>query len=365
MDRINVVRSSMPELEEYVQEIRDIWESRWLTNAGEKHQRLEKELRKLLGVEAISLFSNGHQALEAAFSLLPAGSEVITTPFTFASTTLAIIRAGLVPVFCDIEPEFYTMAPEKIEALITEKTAAIAPVHVYGNLCDWRRIQSIADRHHLKVIYDAAHAFGVKEGTVTAASLGDISMFSFHATKVFHTIEGGCLACNTEEFSRYFAAWRQFGMYDGIQSEIAGTNAKLTEFAAAMGLCNLRHLDEQIALRRRVSQRYCERLSGRKGLLLPRIQPGVTPNYAYFPIRILQEQAGKTRDQVCDLLASKNIYARKYFFPLTSAFPLVRERVPVQSTPVAEQVAEQILCLPMYGDLALSDVDRICDVLLS
>ncbi len=364
MDKINVVRSSMPKLEEYLQEIQSIWESRWLTNAGEKHRKLEDELRKYLNVQGISLFSNGHQALEAAFSLFPAGSEVITTPFTFASTTLAIIRAGLVPVFCDIETEFYTMDSSKIEALITPKTVAIAPVHVYGNLCDWRSIQEIADRYHLKVIYDAAHAFGVKERETTAANLGNISMFSFHATKVFHTIEGGCLAYHTEELSRYFSAWRQFGMYDGVQSEFAGTNAKLTEFAAAMGLCNLRHLDEQISMRCQAANHYRVRLSQIEGLILPQVQPGVTPNYAYFPIRILPKQFGKTRDQLCDALECENIYARKYFFPLTSAFSLTKDRFAIQPTPVAEEVAQQILCLPMYADLTTSDVDRVCDALL-
>lgn len=363
-DRINVTRSSMPPFEEYVEEIKPIWESRWLTNAGEKHQKLQAELCDLLQVPHMELFSNGHQALEAAFSIFPAGSEVITTPFTFASTTLAIARAGLIPVFCDIEPDFYTLDPEKIEPLITEKTVAIAPVHVYGNLCQWRKIEEIAKKHNLKVFYDAAHAFGVRDGDVSAACLGDISMFSFHATKVFHTIEGGALAYHDDGLAKYFAAFRQFGMFDGVQSEILGTNAKLTEFAAAMGLCNLRHLDEQIDLRRRVFERYHERLDGKHGIVLCGKQAGVVPNYAYFPVRIVPEAFGLTRDQVCDRLAEQNIFARKYFFPLTSQFPAIKGYCDTQGTPVAEKVTQEILCLPMYADLSMADVDRICDVLL-
>lgn len=355
----------MPHLEEYVEEIRDIWDTRWLTNMGPKHQRLERELAEALGAPLVSVFSSGHQALEAVFSLLPPGSEVITTPFTFASTTLAMVRCGLVPVFCDIEPEFYTLDPEKIESLITEKTAAIAPVHVYGNLCDWRRIRDIAGRHNLKVIYDAAHAFGVRDGETGAGALGDISMFSFHATKVFHTIEGGGLAYRDPALAGQFAAWRQFGMFDGEQSEICGTNAKLTEFGAAMGLCNLRHVDEQISLRRTAAQRYRERLAEQRGLTLCAEQPGVRPNYAYMPVQIQPELFGCDRDGVAERLKEQEIYARKYFYPLTSEFPLYQGRFPIQETPVAAGVSRRILCLPLYADLMIEDVDRICDIVLA
>lgn len=364
MERINVVRSSMPPFEEYVEEIRDIWDSRWLTHTGPKHERLVQELRDLMGVAEVSLFSNGHQALESAFGLFPKGSEVITTPFTFASTTLAISRAGLVPVFCDIEPEFYTMDPDKIEALITDKTVAIAPVHVYGNLCDWRKIAQIAEKHNLKVIYDAAHAFGVYEGDISAGQIGDIVMFSFHATKVFHTIEGGCLMHSDNQLSKAFAAWRQFGMYDGVQSSILGTNAKLTEFAAAMGLCNLRHLDEQIVLRRTATERYRQRLSGKAGLVLCKAQPGVTSNYAYLPVRVVPKSFGINRDQLVERLAEQNIFARKYFYPLTSAFPVYQGLYKIQDTPIASEIADQILCLPLYAGLTVEDVDRICDAIL-
>ena len=364
MKRINVTRSSMPPFQEYVDEIRDIWSSRWLTNAGEKHQKLESELLKLLQVPYISLFSNGHQALEAAFSLFPKGAEVITTPFTFASTTLAIIRSGLVPVFCDIEPHFYTLDPEKITALITKKTVAIAPVHVYGNLCQWRTIKDIAQAYNLKVIYDAAHAFGAKDGDVSAACLGDISMFSFHATKVFHTIEGGMLTYNDTTLTRQFTAWRQFGMFDGVQAEMIGTNAKLTEFAAAMGLCNLRHLDEYISTRRAAVLRYRERLSGIDGLILCPDQPGVTSNYAYFPVQVDEKRFGYSRDRVIDCLAKQGIFGRKYFYPLTSQFPVVNEYCAAHDTPVAAEISSRIICLPLFSDLSVQDVDRICNIVL-
>lgn len=361
---MNVFRPSMPPIDEYVEEVRNIWENRWLTNGGPKHQQLEEELLNFFEVQGVSLFSSGHQSLEAAFSIFPSGSEVITTPFTFVSTTLAIIRCGLIPVFCDIEPDFYTMDAEKIEHLITDKTVAIAPVHTYGHLCNWRKIQEIALKYHIKVIYDAAHAFGVSDGEVNAGQLGDISMFSFHATKVFHTIEGGCLTYHDPALSKYFSAWRQFGMSDGETAEILGTNAKLTEFAAAMGLCNLRHLKEQIALRRSAVQRYRERLSEQKGLILNEEQTGVVSNYAYMPVRIIPQKFGYNRDEITDMLAKQSIFARKYFYPLTSTFPICQNKFAVKDTPIAEEISNQILCLPLSADLTFTDVDRICDIIL-
>jgi len=364
LDKINVTRSSMPPFEEYVEEIRELWDSRWLTNDGAKHQQLASQLAQFFQVSEVNLFSNGHQALEAVFSLFPVGAEVITTPFTFASTTLAIVRNGLIPVFCDIEPKFYTIDVDKIEALITEKTVAIAPVHVYGNLCDWRRIEKIADKYHLKVIYDAAHAFGVRDGERSAGSLGDVSMFSFHATKVFHTIEGGCLAYTDTSLTPKLTAWRKFGMYDGETSEILGTNAKMTEFAAAMGLCNLRHLDGEIALRKKAVERYRERLSGKKGLILCPEQKEVSSNYAYMPMQILPEAFGKDRDMVLEQLKEINIFARKYFYPLTSQFPICAH-LQNNETPVAHQASEQILCLPLFAGLTNEEIDLICDRILA
>ena len=363
MDKILVTRSSMPPFEEYMEEIRDIWDNRWLTNMGAKHQKLVAELKACLQVGNVSLFCNGHQALEAALAQFPRGGEVITTPFTYGSTTLAIARAGLVPVFCDIEEEQYTLDPEKIGPLITDKTVAILPVHVYGHICRWQRIREIADKHGLKVIYDAAHAFGVSENGVNAAVMGDVSMFSFHATKVFHTVEGGCLAYNDGALEPFFTAWEKFGMYDGEQAELMGTNAKMTEFSAAMGLCNLRHLDEQIDCRRQAAERYRQRLNGRCGIVLSPEQTGVVSNSAYMPVRFLPEELGYDRNAVMDALAGQEIFARKYFYPLTSAFPLVQQNYPVQATPLAQKVSEEILCLPLYADLTAEQVDRICDVI--
>ena len=367
MKKINVTRSSLPPLEEYMNEISDIWESRWLTNNGPKHQQLEQKLCELLQVKGVALFSNGHQALEAVFSRFQPGSEIITTPFTFASTTMAIARCGLIPVFCDIETDFYTMDPNKIEALITDKTVAIAPVHVYGNLCDWKHIESIAKKHNLKVIYDAAHAFGVFDGEKSVGSLGDLSMFSFHATKVFNTIEGGCLTYNSDEavLPKDLAAWRQFGMYDGVESEILGTNAKMTEFQAAMGLCNLRHLDRHIASRQAVFLRYEERLWGKRGFVLCQQQKGISRNYAYLPLRIIADEAGFNRDQLADKLLEHNIAARKYFHPLTSEFRAFQRLFHIQETPLAHEVSTQVICLPLYEELTLEDVDAICDIILS
>lgn len=364
MNNIPVSRPSMPPIEEYFEEIKDIWDSRWLTHTGPKHQKLAQALSEMVGGAFVSLFCNGHQALEAAFSTFSPGAEVITTPFTFASTTMAIIRCGLVPVFCDIEPAFYTMDPDKIESLITDKTVAIAPVHVYGNLCDWRRIREIAKRHGLKVIYDAAHAFGVKDGEINAGTLGDLNMFSFHATKVFHTIEGGCLVYNNQDFAKRFAAWRQYGMYDGEQSRIMGTNAKLTEFGAAMGLCNLKHLDEYVASRRAAVLRYREQLSGVDGTILCPEQPGVTSNYAYFPVQVDEKRFGYNRDQIVERLAERGILSRKYFYPLTSQFPVVKEFCAIQNTPIAAEVSKRIICLPLYSDLTINDVDIICEIIL-
>lgn len=365
MNNIPVSRPSMPPMNEYVEEIKDIWDSHWLTHTGPKHQELTRALLEKLGGISISLFCNGHQALEAAFSIFSPGKEVITTPFTFASTTMAIMRCGLVPVFCDIEPTYYTMDPEKIESLITEKTVAIAPVHVYGNLCDWRKIREIAKRHRLKVIYDAAHAFGVKEGKNDAGMLGDLNMFSFHATKVFHTIEGGCLLYNDRKLAKRFAAWRQYGMYDGEQSEIMGTNAKLIEFAAAMGLCNLRHLDGYIAARRAAVLRYRERLSDVDGLILCPEQPRVTSNYAYFSVQVDEKRFGCSRDQLVDDLAEQGIFCRKYFYPLTSQFPVVKKYCSVKDTPVANKISNRIVCLPLFSDLSMQDVDCICDAIIN
>ncbi len=367
-DRILVTRPSMPPLEEYVEEIRPLWESRWLTNMGAEHGRLEEGLRSYLGVANVALFTNGHTALECAIEAMGLGAdgrdEVVTTPFTFASTTHAIVRKGLAPVFADVKPDDYTIDPESVERLVTPRTCAIVPVHVYGALCDVDAIQRIADEHGLKVVYDAAHAFGVERGGASAASFGDASMLSFHATKVFNTVEGGAVCFRDPALAPALARARNFGI-DGPEgaSAVAG-NAKMDEFRAAMGVCNLRHADAEIARRAEVEGRYRERLEGVRGVKLVEPQPGVRSNHAYMPV-VFQDAFGATRDDVFDALGRAGIGARKYFHPLVTDFACYRDRFSSTSTPVARGVSSRVLCLPMYADLSLADVDRICDVVLS
>lgn len=363
--KILVTRSSMPAFEEYVDEIRDIWESHWLTNFGKKHGQLTKELTRFLGVDNLQLTVNGHMALELALTAmgLEKGSEVITTPFTFASTTHAIVRNGLVPVFCDIRPDDCTLDASKLEALITDRTSAILPVHVYGNICDTDAIEEVAKKHGLRVIYDAAHTFGETYRNEGVGSFGDASIFSFHATKVYNTIEGGAVCYKDGAFGRRLYELVDFGIADEETVTGVGSNAKFNEFTAAMGLCNLRHVDDEIAKRKRVVERYRERLSGIRGLHLNPVQKDVKSNYAYFPVFFDPAEFGKNRDTVMDELAGAGIGARKYFYPLTSDFDCYKGVLPHGRTPVADEKASTVLTLPLYADLTLSDTDRICDII--
>lgn len=285
-NKILVTRSSMPTFEEYCEEIKDLWDSHWLTNMGIKHKEFQDRLEKYFGIPHVTLYTNGHLALENAIAALnlPKGSEVITTPFTFASTTHAIVRNGLIPVFCDVNEQDYTIDINKIENLITDRTVAIVPVHVYGNLCDVESIDKIAKRYGLKVIYDAAHAFAVKYKGVSSACFGDMSMFSFHATKVFNTIEGGCVCFNDDHLVQLLNDQKNFGIHGAEEVAYVGGNAKMNEFQAAMGICNLRHLDEEITKRKKLVEYYRQRLSGIEGIKLSKIQKDVEPNYAYFPV---------------------------------------------------------------------------------
>ena len=317
--KILVTRSSMPPFEEYADEIKDMWDTHWLTNMGVKHKQLEKDLADYLGIskENIALFVNGHQALECILEAFQLGkeknawgepkNEVITTPFTFASTTHAIVRKGLKPVFCDIKEDDYTLDPDKIEALITDRTCAIVPVHVYGNLCDTEKIEKIAKKHNLKVIYDAAHAFSVEKNGVSSAIFGDASMFSFHATKVFNTIEGGAVCFKDSSMKKVLNEWKNFGITGPETTEFIGGNAKMNEFAAAMGICNLRHLDHEIEKRKRVFEQYVKNLYGVAGIKLNLGQNAVKSNYAYFPVLFDKDKFGKSRDEVFDLLAEHGI----------------------------------------------------------
>lgn len=366
-NRILVTRSSMPSFQEYCDEIAPLWESHWLTNMGVEHKRLEAALKERLGVDNVCLFTNGHSALECILEALqlPAGGEVVTTPYSFASTAHAIKRKGLTPVFADVRTHDLTLDPDAIEAAITPRTCAIVPVHVYGNLCDVDAIADIAKQHGLKVIYDAAHAFAVERGGVSAAAFGDASMFSFHATKVFNTVEGGAVVFRDRTLYDVLNQWKNFGITGPEEVEYVGGNAKMNEFCAAMGVCNLRHLDVEIAKRRVVAERYWERLESASGVTVFRPSDGVKHNYAYLPVLFDPDAFGATRDDVFAALDAAGIGARKYFYPLISDYACYRSVYSSDRTPVAKRAASQVLTLPMYADLALADVDRICDVALA
>lgn len=362
-DAIKVYQPYLPDINEYMNEIKSIWDNHWLTHSGPKYQQLELQLKDYLKVPDISIFANGHLALELTLAALELKGEVITSPYTFISTTQAIARNGLKPVFCDVREDNYTLDADKIESLITENTSAIVPIHVYGQVCDYEGIEKVAQKYGLKVIYDAAHAFGVEVNGTGVGNLGDVSMFSFHATKVFNTIEGGGVTFNNPTLKEKLEAIKYYGTEkdDDIRNE--GTNAKLTEFAAAMGICNLRHINEEIANRKAVVERYNGWFDGVTGIKYLPEQPNVKSNYAYYPIFIDATRFNKNRDQVMAMLQKDNVQTRKYFSPLTSQYSLFAKHNP-QHTPIAEKASEDVLCLPLYGDLALEDVDRICRIIL-
>lgn len=357
----------MPSFEEYCMEIKDLWDSHWLTNMGMKHKLFQKQLEEFLHIPHVILYTNGHLALENIIAAMnfTQGSEVITTPFTFASTTHAIVRNGLVPIFCDINDQDYTIDVSKIESLITDRTCAIIPIHVYGNICDVDAIANIAQRHGLKAIYDAAHAFGVTVNGNSVANMGNASMFSFHATKVFNTIEGGAVCFKDDKLVQVLNDLKNFGIRGPEECAYIGGNAKMNEFQAAMGICNLRHLANEIAKRKCIVERYRERLSNVKGIKLCEEQLGVVSNYAYFPV--VFDGYKSSRNEVLDMLKQHDIIARKYFYPLTNSFACYKyyPTAGAEKTPVARYISERVLTLPLYSDLALEDVDRICNIILN
>ena len=361
--KINVTKSSIPSYEEYCEMIKPIFESGHLTNMGPLHNDFANKVGSYLGADNVSLFTNGHLALSVAIKALGLTGEVITTPFTFASTTHAIVENALTPVFCDIEPETYTIDANKIEKLITDKTSAIIPVHVYGNVCDVEKIDAIAKKHNLKVIYDAAHVFGVKIGNRGIGTFGDVSMFSFHATKVFNTIEGGCLTYSDSSLTDKISSLRNFGITSPESVDYLGTNAKMNEFQAAMGLCNLKHIDLELSKREKAESAYRQRLEGIKGIKLCPVQKDVKRNYAYFPVWFDKKEFGKSRDEVAEILSKNGIFARKYFYPVTNEFSCYKGKYKGE-TPIAKEISENILCLPMYADLTDNEIDFICDVIL-
>lgn len=361
-ERINVTKSSMPSLEEYVETLRPVWKSRWLSNRGTVSKQFEDDLKNYLGCENVWLFANGHVALEVALQALDMKGEVITTPYTHISTTNAIVRNGLTPVFVDVKEDNYTIDPELIETAITDKTVAIVATHVYGFMCDVKAIDAIAKKHNLKVVYDAAHAFGVTLNGVSSANFGDAAMFSTHATKVFHTIEGGLITYNDQKMFDAMQYIVNFGFTSQEEAIYVGTNARMNEFEAVMGICNLRHLDEEIAKRKAVGDRYTERLSGVKGIKLIQPEEGLVWNYAYYPV--IFDGYKENRDEIKDKLEAENIFARKYFYPITNKFACYAEQYGDVNVPVAAHAAECVLTLPMYADMTVEDADRICDVIL-
>ncbi len=352
----------MPAFEDYAREIRSLWDSRMLTNGGEKHAALTAALKEKLGVKELALCVNGHQALEGVLDTLQLTGEVITTPFTFISTTAALVRRGLTPVFCDIDPADYTLDETKLEALITPRTSAILGVHVYGRMCHAQAIDRIAEKHGLKVIYDAAHAFGVTKNGVSAAAFGSASVFSFHATKVFHTAEGGAAVFREEADRIRFERWKNCGL-EGENPAFPGCNAKMSELSAAMGLCNLRRLEESIAGRKAAAEAYDALLKGVRGVRLPPVQPGVTLNYAYYPVVLEPSVFGTDVAGLLQKLNENGIGARRYFHPLTSLSPMFGGKYSASDTPVAARVSENVLCLPLYEELSAADVRRICAVI--
>ena len=319
-NKILVTRSSMPSVEEYIDEIRSIWESHWLTNMGPEHKSLQAELKQYMGVQNVELLTNGHMALELSLQAMNLQGEVITTPFTFASTTHAIVRNGLEPVFCDIDLVTYTIDVTKLERLITDRTCAIVPVHVYGNVCNIEEIERLAHKYDLKVLYDAAHTFGETYKGQGIGRFGDVSCFSFHATKVFNTIEGGAVCYKDLELGRKLYELKNFGIHGPEEVDAVGANAKMNEFCAAMGMCNLRHIDEEIEKRKKVVERYRDRLENTEGLQLNVVQSEVESNYAYFPVVFNEKIFGSSRNEVFDALDNNGIGARKYFYPLTNTF---------------------------------------------
>ncbi len=363
MDKIFVTKSSLPSMDEYIEEIKSIWDTCWLTNMGEKHNSFQEKLKEYLSVDNIELLVNGHMAIELTLQSMKLSGEVITTPFTFASTTHAIVRNGLKPVFCDIDKDYFTIDADKIEELINENTCAIVPVHVYGTICDVDKIDKIAKKYNIKVIYDAAHAFGEEYNGIGIGNYGDASCFSFHATKVFNSIEGGAVTFDNKEIGNALYGLKNFGIQGPEEVSAVGANAKLNEFCAAMGLCNLKHVEENIKSRKTIYNRYMSNLSNLNGIILKKDQVGVKSNYSYFPIVVDENLFGATREIIMSALEKEKVFARKYFYPLTCDFSAYNGRFSECDVSNARWVSNRVLTLPLFPDLDLADVDRICEII--
>jgi dTDP-4-amino-4,6-dideoxygalactose transaminase len=364
-NKIFVTKPVLPPLEEFVEYLKEIWESKQLTNNGPFHQKFEKALCDYLGVKYISLFNNGTMALVTALQALRITGEVITTPFSFVATTHALWWNNIKPVFVDIEPDYFTLDPDKIESAITPKTTAILPVHVYGNPCRVEEIKKIADTYGLKVIYDACHTFGVRLNGVPVLNFGDLSVMSFHGTKVFTTFEGGAIVCHDEATKKRIDFLKNFGFADETTVVAPGINAKMNEFQAALGLLQLKYIDEAIEKRKKIAGIYRNGLKNIPGLKFLEDIPGVKHCYSYFPVLIDQEKTGMSRDSIYEEMKTQDIYTRRYFYPLISQFPAYRSLDSAQpgKMPVAEKVTEEVICLPIYPDLDDEYVNKICTLL--
>lgn len=364
---ITVTSPLFPSLDEFIPYLQDIWNRKWLTNNGHYHQELEKALCEYLKVPYISLFTNGTLPLICALQTLRITGEVITTPYSFVATTHSLWWNGIKPVFVDIDPNTCNIDPDKIEAAITPKTTAIMPVHVYGKPCDTERIQAIADKYGLKVIYDAAHAFGVEVEGKSILEAGDMSTLSFHATKVFNTVEGGALVCHDEKTKKRIDYLKNFGFAGETTIVAPGINGKMDEIRAAYGLLNLKQVDAAIDARHHIAMKYREGLCNIKGLSFMEDMYSVRHNYSYFPIFVDAEQYGMTRDELYFKMKEQNVLGRRYFYPLISQFSAYRglESAKPYNLPVAHKIADSVICLPMYHNLSDSDIERITNILVS
>jgi dTDP-4-amino-4,6-dideoxygalactose transaminase len=364
---IYVTRPLLPPLEQVTARLREVWASQWLTNAGAQHDALEAALRRHLRVAHLSLFNNGSIGLLAAVRALGLRGSVVTTPFTFPATPHALTWAGIEPIFCDIDAETMTIDPARAEDALCDDTTGILGVHVYGQPCDVAALQALAARRGLRVIYDAAHAFGTAIDGAGIGTFGDATMFSFHATKLFHTAEGGAVACVDPAVKATLDQLKNFGILNQEQVDLPGLNGKMNELQAALGLAVFEHLGQEIANRRAIVAHYRRRLSGVEGLRLLPEPGGVEPSFQYFVVRIDAARFGRSRDEVQAALKQDNVLTRKYFFPLCSEYPRYRGLPSSRpdNLPVAHRVAAEVLCLPLYGTLPLDAVDRICDMLIA
>lgn len=364
--QITVTSPLLPDLEEFHALLKEIWDSKWVTNNGSFHKQLEKELAEYLKVPYISLFTNGTLPLLTALQALRVTGEVITTPYSFVATTHSIWWNGCKPVFVDIDPATGNIDPDAIEAAITPRTTAIMPVHVYGKPCDTKRIQDIADKYGLKVIYDAAHAFGVEVNGESILNAGDMSTLSFHATKVYNTLEGGALVMHDAETKKRIDYLKNFGFAGETEVVAPGINSKVDEVRAAYGILNLRQVDAAIEARHQVAVKYREALRPVEGITFMDDMPGVKHNYSYFPIFVDAEKYGMTRDELYQKMKSHNVLGRRYFYPLISTFSTYRglPSASPENLPNAHKMADSVICLPMHHELGDGDVNRVVNLLL-